>query len=120
MRRIVIFLMLLVAPSAVAAQPPLYTYTFAVQAPYDAGSWSIWPGNGQLVTMHGKHFLLSAPQCDTGIWKPVESIPVPQVNPGLAVNALPASALADGVTLKLVTQQTHWDITTKPLFLSCE
>ena len=120
MRRTLIAIAALLAWPAMAAQPPLYTYTFAVQAPYDAGTWTIWPRNGQLVSMLGKHFLLMAPQCDIGMWIPVASIPVPQTNPGLAVNALPSDACAAGVTLKVITPQANWDITTQPLFLSCE
>lgn len=110
----------LLAWPALAAQPPLYTYVFSVQAPYDAGSWAIWPGNNHLISFFGKHFLLTAPQCDTGIWTPVDSIPTPQIAPGLAVNALPADALSAGVTFKIVTPQSHWDLTTKPMFFSCE
>ena len=48
MRRALIALIALLTSPALAAQPPLYTYVFAVQPPYNAGSWSIWPGNGQL------------------------------------------------------------------------
>ena len=66
MRRTLIALIALLISPALAAQPPLYTYVFAVQAPYDAGSWSIWPGNNHLTSMFGKHFLLAAPQCDIG------------------------------------------------------
>ena len=120
MRRALIALIAILISPALAAQPPLYTYVFAVQPPYDAGAWSIWPGNNHLTSMFGKHFMLAAPQCDTGKWVPVESIPAPQTKPGLAVNALPSNALADGVTLKIVTPQTHWDLTTAPLFFSCE
>ena len=119
MRRPLIALIALLASPALAA-PPLYTYTFAVQAPYDAGSWTIWPGNGQLISMVGKHFLLSAPQCDTGVWTPVASVPIPQTKPAIAINALPQSAISAGVTLKVVTQQANWELTTAPLFFSCE
>ena len=120
MRRTLIALIALLISPALAAQPPLYIYVFAVQAPYDAGAWSIWPGNNHLTSMFGKHFLLAAPQCDTGKWTPVESIPVLQTQPGLAVNALPADALASGVTLKIVTPQAHWDLTSAPLFFLCQ
>ncbi len=106
--------------TARAASPPLYTYTFAVQAPYDAGSWTIWPGDNHLVSLFGKHFLLHAPQCDAGTWTSVDGVPSPQTTPVLAVNALPADAIAAGVTLKVVTPQDHWDLTTKPLFWACQ
>lgn len=120
MRRALIALIALLTSPALAAQPPLYTYVFAVQPPYNAGSWSIWPGNNHLTSMFGKHFLLAAPQCDIGKWTPVASVPIPQIKPAIAINALPQSAISDGVTLKVVTQQSNWELTTKPLFFSCQ